>query len=69
MVLGKPDIRLPKNEAGPLSKTIHEDFCSGPVVKNPRAVEGTGSIPGLGRTHKMQSDSAREPQLLKPARP
>lgn len=69
MVLGKPDIHLPKNEAGPLSKTIHKDFRSGPVVKNPRAVEVTGSIPGLGRTHKMQSNYAREPQLLKPVCP
>ena len=57
MVLGKPDIRLPKNEVGPLSKTIHEDFRGGPVVKNPPAnVEGTGSIPGLGRTHIMPSN-------------
>ena len=56
-------------------------FPGGAVVKNPPANAGdTGSIPGLGRSHMLQSNKARvpqllslrsrarEPQLLKPAR-
>ena len=57
MVPGKLDIHMPKNEVGPLSKTIHKDLCGGPVFKNPPAnIEGTGLIPGLGRTHTMRSN-------------
>ena len=41
------------------------DFPGGTVVKNPPANAGdTGSIPGLGRFHMPQSNSARVPQLL-----
>ena len=42
-------------------------FPGGAVVKNPPANAGdTGSIPGLGRSHMPWSNSAHEPQLLKP---
>ena len=41
------------------------DFPGGAVVKNPPANAGdTGSIPGLGRSHMLQSNWARAPQLL-----
>ena len=37
------------------------------MVKNPPANAGdTGSSPGLGRSHMLQSNLAREPQLLSP---
>ena len=40
-------------------------FPGGTVVKNPPASAGdTGSSPGLGRSHMLQSNEARAPQLL-----
>ena len=43
------------------------DFPGGAVVKNPPANAGdTGSSPGLGRSHMLQSNKARVPQLLSP---
>ena len=40
-------------------------FPGGTVVENlPANVGNTGSSPGLGRSHMLQSDKAREPQLL-----
>ena len=40
-------------------------FPGGAVVENPPANAGdTGSSPGLGRSHMLQSNWAREPQLL-----
>ena len=40
-------------------------FPGGTVVKNLPANAGdTGSSPGLGRSHMLQSNWAREPQLL-----
>ena len=45
-------------------KTI-EGFPGGAVVENlPANVGGTGSSPGLGRSHMPQSNWARQPQLL-----
>ena len=42
-----------------------QGFPGGAVVKNPPANAGdTGSSPGLGRSHMLQSSWAREPQLL-----
>ena len=36
-----------------LMKIFNRDFPGGPVVKNPPANAGdTGSIPGLGRSHR-----------------
>ena len=41
------------------------DFPGGAVVKNLPANAGdTGSSPGLGRSHMLRSNWAREPQLL-----
>ena len=40
-------------------------FPGGPVVKNPSANAGhTGLIPGLGRSHMSQGNSARVSQLM-----
>ena len=40
-------------------------FPGGAVVESPPAnAEDTGSSPGLGRSHRPQSNWAREPQLL-----
>ena len=40
-------------------------FPGGAVVENPPANAGdTGSSPGLGRSHMLRSNWAREPQLL-----
>ena len=40
-------------------------FLGGLVVKNPPANAGDmGSIPGPGRSHRQQSNSAGAPQLL-----
>ena len=40
-------------------------FPGGAVVENPLANAGdTGSSPGLGRSHMLRSNWAREPQLL-----
>ena len=40
-------------------------FPGGAVVENPPAnAGGTGSSPGLGRSHMPQSNEARAPQLL-----
>ena len=63
-------------------KKAGRDFPGGAVVKNPPAnVGNTGSSPGPGRSHMPWSNYthvpqllslcsiAREPQLLKPARP
>ena len=39
------------------SRTISRDFPGGTVVKNPPANAGdTGSIPGPGRSHMLQSN-------------
>ena len=39
--------------SGKIKVLCKEDFPGGPVVKNPRANAGdTGSIPGLGRSHR-----------------
>ena len=41
------------------------DFPGGALVKNPPANAGdTGSSPGLGRSHMLQSNKACAPQLL-----
>ena len=43
------------------------DFPGGAVVKNPPANAGdAGLSPGLGRSHMLQSNEARAPQLLSP---
>ena len=43
------------------------DFPGGPVVKNPPAAAGdTSSIPGPGRFHMPQGNSAHVSQLLSP---
>ena len=40
-----------------LKEYVSGDFPGGAVVKNPPANSGdTGSIPGLGRSHVLQSD-------------
>ena len=40
-------------------------FCHGSVVKNlPANAEDMGLIPDLGRSHMLQSNQARAPQLL-----
>ena len=40
-------------------------FPGGTVVENPPANAGDmGSSPGLGRSHMLRSNRAREPQLL-----
>ena len=40
-----------------IKKKIYRDFPGGTVDKNPPASAGdTGSIPGLGRFHLLQSD-------------
>ena len=42
-------------------------FFGGPVVENPPCnAEDTGSTPGLGRPHVLQSNLAQVPQLLGP---
>ena len=59
------DIMLPLNKSGFLSECLSvsvlkkslQDFPGGPVVKNLPANAGdTGSIPGLGRSHMLQSN-------------
>ena len=47
--------------------TNNRDFPGGTVVKNPPAKAGdTGSSLSPGRSHMLQSNYAREPQLLSP---
>ena len=47
------------------TKSKHWDFPGGPVVKNLPANAGdTGLILDLGRSHMLQSNQARLPQLL-----
>ena len=49
-------------------QNVFLDFPSGTVDKNPPSrAKDTGSIPGLGRSHIPQSNSACAPQLLRPA--
>ena len=49
----------------PLSRSGVWGFPGGAVVKNPPAnVGNTGSSPGLGRSHMLQSNWAHAPQLL-----
>ena len=70
----KLKIELPYNPAIPLlgiypEKTIIQKeslgFPGGTVVENLPAYAGdTGSSPGLGRSHMLQSSWDREPQLL-----
>ena len=46
-------------------KELTPDFPGGRVVKNPSAIErDRGSSPGPGRSHMLQSNEARAPQLL-----
>ena len=46
-------------------KNVFRGFPGGAVVESPPANAGdTGSSPGLGRSHMLQSNWAREPQLL-----
>ena len=46
-------------------KSVCSGFPGGAVVENLPANAGdTGSSPGLGRSHMLQSNWAREPQLL-----
>ena len=53
---------------GWVSKMWCVGFPGGTVVENLPANAGdTGSCPGLGRSHMLRSNWAREPQLLKPA--
>ena len=48
-----------------LVKKYFRGFPGGSVVENLPANAGdTGSSPGLGRSHMLQSNWAREPQLL-----
>ena len=48
-------------------KTTARDFPGGPAVKNLSVNIGdTGLIPGLGRFHMPQSNSACAPRLLRP---
>ena len=48
-----------------LSKRTKRGFPGGAVLKNPPAnAGGTGSIPGLGRSHTPRSNKALAPQLL-----
>ena len=52
------------NKNAPKKRT-HRDFPGGPVVKAPPAsAGGTGSTPGLGRSHLPQSNHPRVPPLL-----
>ena len=60
---------MKKSEVGGLIlldfKTYSRDFPGGAVVENLPANAGdTGSSPGLGRSHMLRSNWAREPQLL-----
>ena len=56
-----------KNNLKQLLKDIQWDFPGGAVDKNLPASSGdTGSIPGPGRCHTMQSNWASEPQPLSP---
>ena len=49
-------------------KSLHRGFPGGTVVKNlPANARDTGSSPGLGRSHMLRSNWAREPQLTEPA--
>ena len=46
-------------------KTLITGFPGGAVVENlPANAGNTGSSPGLGRSHMLRSNWAREPQLL-----
>ena len=46
---------------------VEEDFPGRQVVKDPPAnAQDRGSIPGLGRSHMLQGNQAREPQVLNP---
>ena len=48
-----------------MSRKKSGDFPGGTVVKNPPANAGDmGFIPGLGRSHMLQSNKACAPQLL-----
>ena len=48
-----------------IKNSMSRDFPGGAVVKNPPASGGdVGSISGPGRSHMLQSNSARVPQLL-----
>ena len=43
------------------------DFPDGPVVENlPASAWDMGSVPGRGRSHVLQGNQARVPQLLSP---
>ena len=49
------------------AKKKKKDFPGGAVDKNPPANAGdTGSIPGPGRSHMLQGNYGRAPQLLNP---
>ena len=48
-----------------MHKTCPQGFSGCSAVKSPPAIAGDmGLIPGLGRSHILQSNQAREPQLL-----
>ena len=50
-----------------LSRKLKEGFSGGTMVKNLPANAGDmSSIPDLGRSHMLQSNEARVPQLLNP---
>ena len=52
--------------SGQLQEAL-QDFPGGALVENPPAsAGGTGSIPGLGRSHMPQSNQTCGPQLLSP---
>ena len=62
-----PDFKFFKNNLKQLLKDIQWDFPGGAVDNNLPANSGdTGSIPGPGRCHMLQSNWASEPQPLSP---
>ena len=49
-----------------LLKSQLEGFPGSPIVKNPGKAGDTSSTPGPGRSHRLWSSEACEPQLLSP---
>ena len=65
-IFGKTTNRTkPSKVSNPGANFSFKGFPGGAVDKNLPAKAGdTGSIPGLGRSHMLQSNKARVPQLL-----
>ena len=63
--MSAPQVFVPHTKKDDIKTKGAGGFLSGTVVENPPAnAAGTGSSPGLGRSHMPRSGWAREPQVL-----